>query len=95
MQPIECDFIYFESIKATVITKPWYARYAKLYADKHTKKWEKVMLIAGSDLKELGVNIEEEHIDCFFNAAEVHNSISSTEAFKQLIFEAHIGKREV
>ena len=67
MNPINSSYIHFVESRITVATKPFYKVVNKEEADDNVNVWQNVMLIAGSDLKELGVIIPVEYINSFFD----------------------------
>lgn len=70
MSPITSKYIYFIESQTIVTTDPWYQKVTKLEADKNVEVWRKAWIITGGDLRDLGLEVAENEITCFFNLGE-------------------------
>lgn len=97
MNPINSEYIHFIESQTTIMTEPWYKQVSKWEADKQVEVWRKAWVIAGSDLKELGVDISEENVCNFFNIGE-DSTLQSYVIEKgnpagNLVFETYISSK--
>lgn len=93
MNPINSSYIHFVESQITVATKPFYKIVNKEEADDNVNVWQHVMLIAGNDLKDLGVEIPAEYIDSFFDIktdATLYNYYNTHKCNVIFLFEALI-----
>ena len=98
MNPINSEYIHFIESQTTVIAEPWYMKVNRWEADSKVEVWRKAWLIAGSDLKELGVNIEDKDLTKFFNLGEDPTLqtfvIEKGNPDGNLVFEAYISSKQ-
>lgn len=97
IQPINSKYIHFIDNNITVEVKPWYRRVSKWEVDRKVESWNKAWLIAGGDLRDMGVNVSEEDMCNFFNIGEdpgLQTFISKTrQPDGGIVFEAYISEQ--
>lgn len=70
MNPINSDYIHFIESQITVALKPWYKKVHKWEADSKVEVWRKAWVMSGNDMKDLGLDVPDEHICSFYNIGE-------------------------
>lgn len=67
IQLVESSYIHFIESGITIATTPSYHIIDKKSIDNKVEAWHEVILITGTDLKELGFNVKPKDIANFFN----------------------------